>query len=338
MSSFDAVFQGASDPGKIGMEAFTMTSQKLLKRSVNVILPVMLLLCGLGTIIYRVTSTSYDSADPVKTFLVLAVLQLLPMAALKIKTLVCSDLVRLMPVALTKTLMMHIAVQLFRLTFHIIRMDDQYTALNAVCFDCISLVVAVIILFREFHFKLGSLLSKEHSDVLTTVASGCLMALVMNVIAPPDGRSVRLLWVLNDFGNYMEVFAFVPVARILCLEIGVEECGTNVRECDRRKLKIFMSFILAFYFWDDIGFVFLSSTDVPIVAAAKAAHFVMLVDFAGYFVLQAHAQPKVVNDILPKVLPDAILQEVVPKHDPEMGYQTEETKGLLGTEDDDSWD
>lgn len=61
----------------------------------------------------------------------------------------------------------------------------------------------------------------------------------------------------------------------------------------------------------------------------------MLMDFAAYFVLQVGAQPKIVNEILPKVLPTAILHEVSSKQDYKASCQMDERKGLLGEEDDD---
>lgn len=340
MARNDAAFQGANGTGNMGLEALNIVNdaQKILKKSVNVILPAMLVLGGVGMIIYRFIAYDNARADVVKPFLVMVVVQLLPMAALKIKTWICSDLVSLMPIALAKTLMMHIAVLTFRMVFHLYAYQIQSSW--AVVwwqrsFDCISLFVALIILFKVFDFKLASLANKEHIDVLTTIAGGCIVATIVNIIAPVDGRSIQLIWILNDFANYGEVLAFVPVVRIVCLEIGVEQSpGTNINEDDRRKAKMFMVFILAFYFWDDLCFA-AAMAEIPLVAAGKAAHFVMLMDFAGYFVLQIRAQPKIVDEILPKVLPEAILQEVMPKQDPEMGFQTEEGKGLLGEEDDD---
>lgn len=337
MANIDAAFQGASDPRKMSLDAMDMVdgAQKFLKKSVNFILPGMLLMGGFGSIIHRVIS--YDSPrygnDVVKTFLIMVMLQLLPVAALKLKTWLCSDLVTLMPMALTKTLMMHVAVQICRLMFHVYAsLINSTMAVESwqQCFDFVSLCVALYILVKEFDMKVENLTGKEHLDVFTTVAGGCIMATIVNVIAPIDGRMVRLIWVLNDCGNYMEILAFVPVARILCLEIDVEGRGTSVCEDDRRKTRIFMAFILAFYFWDDICFS-AALAEIPLVAAGKAAHFVMLLDFAGYFVLQAGAQPQIVDEILPKVLPEAILEEVLPKQDPEMGLP--EKRGLLCDED-----
>jgi len=344
MASLDAAFMGATTPGRVGLEALELAAgaQKVLNKSVNAILPLMLMLGGIGTIIHRFATSEGGAGDPIQAFLVMVTVQLLPMIALKFKTWICSERASLMPVALVKTLMMHVTVQVFRIALHVY----AYTAWRPYnagmeiaswqqCFDVVTLCVGLYILFKEFNFKFGSLISCEHDDVVTTIAGGCLMSIIVNFIAPVDGRSMKLVWVLNDFANYGEVLAFVPVARIICLDSGVEAQtpGKDVEECDRRKARVFMAFVLAFYFWDDLVFT-PGNSEIPLVAAGKAAHFVMLLDFAAHFVLQVGAQPKIVDEVLPKILPKAILQEVVPQQDAEMGFQTSEQQGLLAEEDD----
>lgn len=351
MDSLDAAFQDTTLSGRVGLEALNLAnqSQKILQKSVAVILPLMLMLGGVGTIVYRFATYDEGGSDAVKGFLVMVWVQLLPMTALKFKTWLCADRASLMPTALVKTMMMHVAVQVFRMIYHVYaHISDSFmkVAMWQQAFDAITLVMALYILFREFGVKVGALASKdsfvhsikEHSDVLTTIAGGCCAAIIVDVVAPLDGKSARLIWILNDLANYMELLAFVPVARIVCLENAVEEStpGTNVVEGDRRKANMVMAFILAFYFWDDIVFT-VGTSEIPLVAAAKAAHFVMLIDFAGHFVLQVGAQSKIVNEILPKVLPKAILQEVAPttpQQDSEMTFQGDERKGLLGEEED----
>lgn len=339
MASLDSAFQSADITG----EALNLAveSQKLLKKSANAMLPVMLLLCGVGTIVYRFVFVNGHQYDPVKHFLVMVVVQLLPMAALKLKTWICSDRVSLMPSALIKTLMMHIAVQMFRIIYHLY---CWYTENDRIAvagwqqmFDITACAMGMYILLTQFGIKSESpqAFAKEHSDVLTCIVAGCVMALIVNIIAPAFG-TFKFSFVLNDFGNYQECLAFVPVVRIVCLENGVESYtpGTNVEECDRHKARVFMAFILAYYFWDDIIFT-VGMSEQPLVSAPKAAHFVMLMDFAFYFVLKVGAQPKIVDEILPSILPEAVLQDVMPQEDAELGFRGEEQKGLLGADDDD---
>jgi hypothetical protein len=344
MQSLDAAFQGSAiSPEKVADDALNLAveSQKFLKKSVNAILPVMLLLGGVGTIVYRFSTAG--GVDPVKNFLIMVTVQLLPMAALKLKTWICSDRVSLMPSALVKTLMMHISVQLFRVFYHCYVYFGSNTPWMAVVgwqqyFDCFSCAVAMYIVIVEFGLKFQGPIAfvKEHSDVLTCIAGGCVVSVIVNLIAPPYGKT-HFLHIINDWGNYAEVLAFVPVVRIVCLENGVEEQtrGTQVDELDRRKALVFMTFILGYYFWDDIIFS-VGMAEQPLVAAPKAAHFVMLMDFTFYFVLKVGAQPKIINEILPSILPDAVLQDVMPQEsDAEKGFVGEEHKGLLGADEDD---
>merc|ERR1719321_1745960 len=98
---------------------------------------------------------------------------------------------------------------------------------------------------------------------------------------------------------------------------------------------MFMAFILAFYFCDDVLFP-TALSESPFVAAGKAAHFVMLLDLAAYFLLRVGAQSKIVDEILPKILPKSVLQEVMPQQDIETEFQAAEKKGLLCEEDEEA--
>lgn len=309
--------------------------QQFMQKGFVVLVPFILIGGALITAIWRFTiEKSYDYKG-LKGFMVLTVLQLLPLAVLKVKTWICSDRVSLVPLALVKTMIMHVFLQCTRLAspfFETFKREVTSTQQLEFMINTAAIIALLYLLHKEFHMPLSSVgLQKvftQHKDVMFLLLGACTAGTMTEVIYPSTWNgSVWIANIIVSSANFLEILSFMPVVSAVCLETGVETYtpGTSVQDTERRKVKIFFAFILTFYFWDDLMYCMLMGEDA-LVLAPKCAHYCMLLDFAGFFILKVGAAPKAVHDMLPSVL-ESQVETDLPKRDESM-------QGLLCEDDD----
>ncbi|CAE7226252.1 unnamed protein product [Symbiodinium sp. CCMP2592] len=97
--------------------------------------------------------------------------------------------------------------------------------------------------------------------------------------------------VLFAAANYVDVVGFMPVVwRLYQAENALDDfaVGTMVSLEAKQQVRVFFGFVCTFYLWDDVLEPISSMMDEPVGMMAHAAHFIMLIDFAGFFLFQVN--------------------------------------------------
>jgi len=313
----------------------TKQFQQFMQKGFVMLVPSMLIGGAIATAVWRWSiEDGFARKTMLKGFMVLVTLQLLPLGILKVKTWICTDRVSLVPMALVKTVMMHVFLQCLRLVHHCITTSSPMLLEQFV--NVVALIAAIFLLDQEFDLPLLrspkaalNMVLTQHKDVTSLMLGACAAGIGTEWLYPSASPFASNLEknanVIVSIGNFMEILSFIPAVKMVCMETGVESYtpGTSVQESERRKVKIFMAFILGFYLWDDVIYCVLMMED-SVIAAAKCAHFFMLLDFAGFFIIKVGAQPKFVEEMLPSVVPAAV----------ESHKTDEQMQGLLGADDE----
>lgn len=316
-------------------------AQEIFQKGFVMLVPMILVGGAFATAVWRMMTDVSFAPNSMKGFMVLVALQLLPLALLKIKTWICADRVSLVPLALIKTLMMHVFLQVLRLTCHAFSRYNGDSDMQLEQFmNLVAFLVLLYLLHTEYDMPMGTAdqlkatllkISTQHQDVISLIVGACVTGFGTEYIYPStiDG-SLGPRHVLISISNFMEILSFIPAVQAVWMETGVETYtpGTSVHDAERRKVRIFFAFLLTFYLWDDIIYCILEG-EIAEAVVSKCAHFFMLLDFAGFFVLKVGAQPKFVEEMLPSVVQDAT-QPVLPQRDEAM-------QGLLHEEDEDDF-
>lgn len=264
--------------------------------SCTLVLPGGLLVLSACLLAYRgFTEESNDL--PLNGFLANILLQMLPLVALKAKVWTCSDRVSLVPLVLCKTLLMHVTLATYRLgsTFYRgMSADDRLL----VTVDSAALFGALALLKWEFEFPMNPMHWIEHRDVrnlvvLASAAAVCSEAFFVFVQpslmgSRSQGQQIHVPSLLMTAANYVDIVAFMPVVWRLYQAEEYEESmvGTHVRVEAKRQVRMFFLYVLAFYSWDDVIDPAMTLLSEPLAMMAHAAHFMLLLDFAGFFLFQ----------------------------------------------------
>mmetsp|Transcript_615 Transcript_615/g.1929 ORF Transcript_615/g.1929 Transcript_615/m.1929 type:complete len:315 (-) Transcript_615:92-1036(-) len=265
----------------------------------TLVLPGSLLLVSAAMLTYRhVTEDRFDL--PLNGFLANIMLQMLPLIALKIKIWSCNDRVSLVPLVLVKTILMHVILGIMRVLSQVIA--GVHLGRMQLAFDVVLLVAAVTILRYVFEFPLSPMRILEQRDVRNLVGlavSAAFLSEAFFVYVQPmwlseatrlyTSEGLRASKVFFAASNYVDIVAFMPVVwRLYQADNELEDCavGTVVSVEARRQVQLFFLFVGTFYLWDDVIDPIMNLLDEPVAMMAHAAHFMLLVDFAGFFIFQ----------------------------------------------------
>lgn len=243
-----------------------------------------------------------DQSDlPLTGFLATILFSMLPLMALKAKIWSCSDRVSLVPMVLVKTLLMHLALEVLRVVSQCLEGWNSIVRNRAnFSFDCFMLVMALTALRMCFEIPMTPSYFWDHRDVRNLVGMSIGVALASEVfftmIMPGDTTrravaGIKLSTVLFAAANNVDVIGFMPVVwRLYQAENALDDfaVGTMVSMEARQQVKVFFAFVIAFYTWDDVLEPIWSLIDEPVGMMAHAAHFIMLIDFAGFFLFQVN--------------------------------------------------
>jgi len=243
-----------------------------------------------------------DQSDlPLTGFLATILFSMLPLMALKAKIWSCSDRVSLVPMVLVKTLLMHLALEVLRVVSQTMEGWNSIVRNRAnFSFDCFMLVMALTALRMCFEIPMTPSYFWDHRDVRNLVGMAIGVAFASEVfftmIMPGDNTrraaaGIKLSSVLFAAANNVDVIGFMPVVwRLYQAENALDDfaVGTMVSMEARQQVKVFFAFVIAFYAWDDVLEPIWSLIDEPVGMMAHAAHFIMLIDFAGFFLFQVN--------------------------------------------------
>jgi len=267
--------------------------------SCTLVLPGMLLVASAVMLAYRhLTEERYDL--PLNGFLANILLQMLPLVALKVKILSCTDRVSLVPLALVKTILMHAILSIMRILSQV--MQGGHISRMQITFDAVTFIAAMALLRNVFEFPLSLTRMLEQRDVRNLVGLAIIAACVSESIFTylpsswvneatrlytQDGLTASKVFFVA--ANYVDIVAFMPVVwRLYQADDELEDCavGTVVSVEAKRQVQMFFLFVLGFYLWDDVIDPIMGLLEEPVAMMAHAAHFMLLADFAGFFLFQ----------------------------------------------------
>jgi len=265
----------------------------------TLVLPGMLLFASAFMLAYRhVTEDQHDLL--LNSFLANILLQMMPLVALKAKIWSCNDRVSLVPLVLVKTLLMHAILSIMRILSQVLQ-SPHYSRLQ-LSFDVACVVAALAILRYVFDFPLSLTRVLEQRDVRNLVALACTAAFLSEAffvyVQPSWVSEAQRAYIMDGMtaskvffvaANYVDIVAFMPVVwRLYQADNELEDCsvGTVVSVEARRQVQIFFLFVGGFYVWDDVIDPIFGMLDEPVAMMAHGAHFMLLLDFAGFFIFQ----------------------------------------------------
>lgn len=245
--------------------------------------------------------TEERTDQPLNGFLANIMLQMLPLVALKAKIWSCTDRVSLVPLVLVRTLLMHVMLGIFRVASQVL-IGLQSTNKASVTVDFILTASAIAILHYAFEFPLTFKSLWHQYDVrnLGLLATGAaILSEGFFVFVPPSylseasrqyaAASLEPSKVFFVASNYIDIVAFMPVVwRLYQADNELEDCsaGVVVSLEAKKQVQLFFCFVIAFYSWDDVIDPIMGGLDEPLAMMAHAAHFMLLLDFAGFFTFQ----------------------------------------------------
>mmetsp|Transcript_67040 Transcript_67040/g.160680 ORF Transcript_67040/g.160680 Transcript_67040/m.160680 type:complete len:313 (+) Transcript_67040:58-996(+) len=275
------------------------TAQTLVHASnCTLVVPGILLVVSAGLFAYRgVTEDKFDL--PLNGFLFNIMLQMMPLVALKFKIWSCNDRVSLVPLVLVKTMLMHVALSTMRVVSQAI--EGVSYRKSEFAFDVAALVGAVMVLHFVFQVPLTLVHYIKYQDVrnlviMATAAAFAAEAYFVYVVPWWEGQPVSFAGsnlqtskILFVAANYVDILAFMPVVwRLYQVENEMDDfsIGTKVSNEARTQARWFFLYVCGFYFWDDVFDAIMTLSDEPIAMMAHGAHYMLLLDFAGFFSFQ----------------------------------------------------
>merc|ERR1740117_1449618 len=174
----------------------------------NAALPALLVAASSVMVIYK-HFTEEEHGDPVKHFLALIVIQMLPLVFLQMKILACPDPIGILSRFGTKVLLMHACFLVLRIgAWPLLEISNGF-------FNLLALMLVCVALHWGFQFRCTSIPS--HLDIgclLLLAGAGALCTSILDVQAGPSGFT----WTAASFlegtiftaSSYIEILAFVP--------------------------------------------------------------------------------------------------------------------------------
>lgn len=267
----------------------------------SLFIPGTLVLATSALVVYQhLTSDTFD--HPLMTFLVDILMSMVPLLMLKMKIYSCGDRLSLVHRVMVKTLLMHLALSVSRICCQAV--TNFSMGWIQATFDIATFIVCLGVLHVGFRFDWSLRTLSEHSDVRNLVLVGLLAAWGTEAFCaylPWEWKSasmrrsyrsgVQMDKVLFTSANYMDVLAFMPVVlKLYQAERDHDDdygTGVTVPAEARKQVIMFFCFVVSFYAWDDvIDPIMTMGYDEPVAMMAHAAHVVLVLDFAGFFIFQ----------------------------------------------------
>lgn len=249
---------------------------------------------------YRIYGAeSYDW--PLRHFLSMIVVQMLPLVALKIKIWKAEDRLGILPRFAVKTFLMHVALLIFRIPSYFVY-DLELGALQVYA-DALTLVVALAILHRIFGFRWTRACLSEHSDVRSIIFLSLVAAAGTDILSTGVSFFSKMpawnrRWLSNTLvtaSNYVDITAFVPIVWMLYRAERIDDgdgatTGQVISEDLRRQALSFFSFIVCFYCVEDLVVPITTIFNETMAMVAHVCHFCLLLDFTAFFMFQVFRQ------------------------------------------------
>lgn len=244
-------------------------------------LPVLLVCTASSLVLYR-HMTEAATHDPVKTFLVLILLQMLPLVWLEMKIVKCPDPVGVLSMFGEKVLLMYMCFLLMRV-FCLFFAGFSTGYWNTAC-----LVGVCVALRNGFNFQLSLRSLIKNMDVVGLVVISMLAAVAtgMSVATSTTPWRHEFQYIIDTASNYIELLTFVPAVWIAA---GAERRVSRI-QVDFKNLHTpaiyFFTFLISFYFMEDLCQAFKRRNQMPFASVGHVVHFLLLLDFATFMLTQ----------------------------------------------------
>lgn len=295
----------------LGKTIFQM--QGKLHSTNGFVLPCALMLSASALLLYSHVSDS-ESSDPVKKFLFMILLQMLPLVIVETKIMSCLDPVAALSNFGPKVMLMHVA-------FLTVRVIGLFAGTpGASYWHVVHLIAACIVLCKGLGFRLSLRSVIANRDVL------CLVLLAVVAAVFTEGLEMIVAWeykkrsffrmkkvlrlTLAASADYMEVLALVPAVWMVYQKetqsSSVLESMWSSPQVDsdpRKRTLCLFAFLLGFYFIEDVVSA-VTYRSYLFIAGGHLVHYFLLLDCAGYILAHLYDPEKLKGQLL-RWLPDS---------------------------------
>lgn len=231
-----------------------------------------------------------QGGDPIKHFLALIVIQMLPLVFLEIKILSCPDPVGMLSRFGSKVLLMHGCFLFLRvLAWPLLEVG------LGVC-NLIALVLVGVALHQGFQFRCASI--SEHLDI------GCLLLLAIGGAVCTELLDFKrqdnfLECAIFTASSYIEILSFVPAVWMVYKSIKKDD-NERIPEADvvQKQAAFFFAFLVPFYIMEDVISAFRVGAVQPLAALGHVVHFLIILDFACFLLSHIYNPDKVQGGFL----------------------------------------
>mmetsp|Transcript_58802 Transcript_58802/g.108587 ORF Transcript_58802/g.108587 Transcript_58802/m.108587 type:complete len:314 (-) Transcript_58802:259-1200(-) len=262
----------------------------------GVVLPLVLLAVGAALVLYAHVYAARDDLE-IRNFLSMVLLTMVPVAFLEMRLFKCSDPVGLLFRFSPKVLMMHVSFMVLRLYALIeVRYAQRFFSSTAVVLFALGGVIAGFLLLPIFFdvqpWNVAKLL-REHWDVCIVgglALGGAIVTEGLNVAF--HTASTMIMDVVDTTALYLELMAFVPALWMVCRDMAFSAPSRPaVAIADARRRAVpFFAFLATFYVSEDIVAAVVQCFICPLASLGHLAHFLLLVDFAAFFLHHLYDQ------------------------------------------------
>lgn len=271
-------------------------TQDLLHSKSATAFPSLLLTVAGVCVFYRHMTEQDHERDTLKTFLILIMLQMVPLIALEVKLFAVNDPAGLLCKFGGKVLLMHVCFLALR--------TCNGTLVDAESFDWMhpaGLIACCLALHFGFNHRwtLQSLI--ENRDAYCMVGIAIASAIVTEQLDKyfrPSWFNNLTALMLGTAADYTEIVAFVPAVWMAYRMPKDAPAQAVDKAIARTRAVYFFPFILGWYFIEDLMSAFTIYSFSPLGAAGHVLHFILLLDFAGFVLAHLYDPAKLKADLL----------------------------------------
>jgi len=282
--------------------AMWRTQVALHGKSNNTILPLLLVGSASVMVVYAHFRDEHGG-DPVKHFLGLIVIQMIPLVFLQMKILSCPDPVGMLSRFGTKVLLMH----WFALTLRVLAWPLLEVGLG-MC-NVMGLAVVCVALYCGFQFRFNHI--RHHLDIcllLLIAGSGAFCTELLDF----NRQDSLLECTIFTASNFVEILAFMPAVWMVYKGVKKND-DEKIEAVDpdgvQSQAVFFFAFLVPFYIMEDIISAFRlgghNSLEEGLTAFGHIVHFLVILDFACFLLSHIYNPDKVQGSFL-RWLPDQL--------------------------------
>lgn len=279
----------------------------------SAIVPGCLLVIAISLVVschmMQASTSNWYEPDPLKTFLCMVLVQMMPLVVLEFKIMSCADPVGLFCKFAVPVTMMHVIFLTIRFSHY-----ESYGNLYLAC-SAAGAVGAVFTLVKGFHWSprtlfhyksvwylaimsvLGAAFSHWLEFFLISGDLGAFEWLSKVVVGSSMGAAHGWQGVLDTANSYLEILAFVPAVWMV-LRNDKSAGRVQVEERDtKRTSTAFFLFLVGFYLSEDVVNAFEAWEVSSLATVAHIVHFLLLLDFACFILAHIYNPEKLMGDL-----------------------------------------